>query len=173
MKSRVIFILTLLLTTCTTTPAPTPTSQTILPTSATTHSITLPTLPPKPPYLLSIHPEGRKTKELYEKSLYTMTMGRGVVIEIIDRGDIGIAEVIRAFYGKELLGSLKSRVALYINNQQVDHELFTLADGLMPEGPFWFSWSPFLEPGLHEARYEITTHLGEVLEYSWQFIIEE
>jgi hypothetical protein len=168
MKSRVIFILTLLLTTCTTTPAPTPTTQTILPTSATTHSITLPTLPPKPPYLLSIHPEGRKTKELYDKSLSSnFLMERGIVVKILDRGDLGIADELRE------IGSKSQRVALFIDSQQVDQRLFTFADGLMPEGPFWLSWAPMLEPGLHEARFQIISHLEEVLEYLWQFIIEE
>jgi hypothetical protein len=107
-------------------------------------------------------------KELYDKSLSSnMVMGRGVEVEIIDRGDLGIAEELRE------IGTQSQRVTLNIDNQQVVQELFSFTDGMMPEGPFWMSWAQMLEPGLHEARVEIITHLGEVLEYSWQFIIEE
>jgi hypothetical protein len=168
MKLLLTFLLlTILLTACTIAPALTPTTQIIPPISEPTLPITPPTPPPKPPYLLSILPEGMKTKELYDKSLSNMTMGRGVVVEIIDRGDLGITEELRE------MGSQSLRVALYVNNQQIDQGLLTIADGLMPEGPFWLSWTPILEPGLHEVRFEIITHLGEMMEYSWQFIIEE
>jgi hypothetical protein len=150
-----IILLTLLLTACTALPTPTPTHPP-------------PTPPPKPPYLLSIVPEGRKTKELYDKSLSSnFLMERGIVVKILDRGDLCIADELRE------IGIKSQRVALFIDSQQVDHRLFTFADGLMPEGPFWLSWSPNLDLGLHEARFQITTHLGEVLEYSWQFIIGE
>jgi hypothetical protein len=107
-------------------------------------------------------------KELYDKSLSpNLPMGRGVAVEIIDRGDLGIAEELRE------IGTQSQRVTLNIDNQQVAQELFLFTDGMMDEGPFWMTWAQMLEPGLHEARVEIITKMGEVLEYSWQFIIEE
>jgi hypothetical protein len=170
MKHRFILYLfaTLLLAACTTILSSTPTTQTIPPISTSTLIITPPTPPPKPPYLRLVWPEGKIIKEIYDESLSSnMPMGRGVVVEIRDRGDLGIADELRE------IGSQGQRVALYINNQQVNNDLMYIADGLMDDGPFWLSWAPGLEPGLHEARFQIITHLGEMLEYSWQFIIEE
>lgn len=123
---------------------------------------------PKPAYIMDKTPRSVIKFEAYVQSLNSEGyLFRGIVVSIWGT-KLGITE------GDCNWETIQPRVALYINKTRVaDDTLIGWRDG-EPQGClFRMSWAPELSPGLHEATFQFITDSGDVLEYSWQFVLEE
>ena len=77
-----------------------------------------------------------------------------------------------------MLSFVPSEIDLATENQeiefikQVPQDSLAIADGLeRPGGPFYLSWVPELDVGLHQATFQFVRDSGEILEYSWKILI--
>ncbi len=123
---------------------------------------------PTPEYLLMITPTGLISQSDYDESRSSsLVLARGIAVSIwTNRMDV--AEKDREW------DIIRGRVALYLDGEQVSNEtLLGGPDGEKGGGLFRLSWAPGLATGLHDVKFQFTTDGGEILEYSWQFVVEE
>ena len=136
-----------------------------IPPISTDDSIISPSPPPFPDYLILVRPTGRLNVADYDKSRKsTQVDGRGVVVGVI-------ATRKELSSDNRELQVLLSKIAIFLDSRKLPNQTAIVADGLMPFGPFFLSWSPNLLPGVHEARLEFTTNSGKVMNYLWNFVI--
>jgi len=124
--------------------------------TATNTPLQLPTDSPVPEFIIRYHP--RDTIELvtYNNSLSGGTPS-GIQIDFkMGRDD----------------WESKESISLSLDDKQVS-SIPSIGDGLVENGPFSLSWIPEIEPGLHEACFEIVTAEGEVLAYCWYFLVKD
>lgn len=122
---------------------------------------------PTPDFLMMVAPT-RTDKRFYDTSReFTLTMARGIVVQI-DGNKIGMTTENRN------LLFFQQRASLVVDDQQVPQDTLRVADGLEGMGgPFYLSWAPELVPGVHEVQFQFITDAGEILEYSWQIMLEK
>jgi hypothetical protein len=139
--------------------------------SASTPQVETPILSapsPTPEYLLIIIPTGVISYNDYNESRSSnLVLARGIAVSIWTNR-MGVAAKNREW------DIIRDRVALYLDGEQVSNEtLLGGPDGEQGGGLFRLSWAPSLATGLHDANFQFITDGGDVLEYGWQFMIEE
>jgi len=122
---------------------------------------------PTPDFLMMAAPT-RISQRGYDRSLEsTLTMARGIIVHI-DGERIGLAPENR---NVEVVGQ---RASLFIDGQLISRDTLEIADGVVGlGGPYYLSWAPELVPGVHQAQFRFITDAGEILEYSWQILLEK
>jgi hypothetical protein len=128
--------------------------------------IPTPTDSPLPPYIRSAAPEKVISMEEYAQSTESlMAMARGIRVTVwSDLAGISIDNSNPKI--------IKDRVVLWVNGDIVSNDTLKIADGLMEgTGPYYLSWTPDLEPGLQEIRFQIRNDQGNFLEHQWFFLL--
>ncbi len=128
----------------------------------------LPTLEPTPQYFLNIVPTGVISQHDYDESRSSnFWIFRGIAVGIFTKR-MNLAESNMEW---EII---KDRSNLFIDGEPVSNEtLVGGQDGEKGGGLFRLSWAPILTTGIHDAKFQFITDGGDILEYNWQFIIEE
>lgn len=124
---------------------------------------------PTPEYIFLVMPIGSLSSSDYNKSERSFTADkRGIVVGFRIHTKALSLEV-------SSLESLLPRVAMYVDGVELSNQSLIVADASLHPGmgPFAFSWFPALQPGVHEAKFQITNDSGDVMEYSWLFNITE
>ena len=136
-----------------------PTSTHAFKITTTPSTTPMPTNPTPPDFILMFLPDKSINFEAYSTSLENKSiLGRGIMITmILDRED----------------WDTKKSLSLYIDGERISNDTIVIGDGLVENGPFYLSWAPELHPGLHEVHFEVVTKSGDVLEYSWHFVITD
>lgn len=123
---------------------------------------------PTPEYLLLITPTGIISQSDYNETRSSnLVLARGISVTIWTN-KMDVSEENREW---EII---REKVTLFLDGEQVSNEtLLGGADGENGGGLFRISWAPSLATGLHEANFQFITDGGKILEYGWQFMIEE
>jgi hypothetical protein len=124
------------------------------------------TLPQMPDFLVFVYPQESITISQYEELLGDRCYPCGITIGIRwdrTKTDLNFGGVY----------DLLSRISLSVDEKKQPNLAVSMSDGLLPFGPFYFSWTPRLLPGLHEITLHFTTDSGEILIYTWRFVITD
>lgn len=119
-----------------------------------------------PEFIISVSPIGLSSAEKYNLSLETdFPLVRGIVITVR-------ADKIGVISENDTWKSIGDSVLLYIDGKRISQDFFRIANGAeQPYGPLYLSWGPQLESGAHDANFQITTDAGNILEFTWQFVL--
>jgi hypothetical protein len=123
-----------------------------------------PTPPPLPSFLALVKPTGIISMVDYEESLKSSDIGnRGIVLGVVSE------DTEMSTQGTDIR-SVLSKITLYVDKRRLTNLTVRGQDGLMPFGPFILSWSPRLEPGVHEVKVQFHDS-GSTMEYVWEFVL--
>lgn len=126
-----------------------------------------PTLTPLPGFLGLVRPTEPVSVAEYEASLEAPDYSRrGIVVAIVSQAEDGTA-------GRDNAVAVLDRLSIAVDGRVLPHNLSVAQDGLMPFGPFIFSWSPRLMSGVHEVQIRYRDRDGKAWEYVWSFVLTE
>jgi len=134
----------------------------------------LPKDSPLPHFLKGVYPTGFITKLEYDKALQLMSTegdyyyAGGISATISAEG---ISQSVVMSNRNDRSSLLTKNITLAINRYSIPVEPTEILDGLMPQGPFYFSWAINLNPGYYEAALVFVIDTGETKTHSWSFCI--
>lgn len=128
----------------------------------------LPIGAPLPDFLAKVHPVGTISLEDYNKALADPFF-KGIGITVYASGID--SSVVHSRDSEYRLGRISDRTTLYVDELLAPNDASLILDGLLDEGPFYFSWRIQLEPGPHHAKLVFNTDTKGVVNYIWEFCI--